>query len=115
MRKRLDDLAADPESQALFDAIDKAGNGFRAVRDDLVLDLLVGGVGNHIPANTPVENCVYYNDAYMGVDECSASGGNGGGEDVDPNEEQEAIEMGLYSASGARNFPGLMFLPLIDK
>ena len=36
VRKRLDELAADPESQALFDAIDKAGNGFRTVRDDLV-------------------------------------------------------------------------------
>jgi methyl-accepting chemotaxis protein len=36
VRKRLDELAADPASQALFDAIDKAGNGFRTVRDDLV-------------------------------------------------------------------------------
>lgn len=36
VRKRLDELAADAESQALFDAIDKAGNGFRTVRDDLV-------------------------------------------------------------------------------
>ena len=36
VRKRLDELAADPESQALFDAIDKSGNGFRTVRDDLV-------------------------------------------------------------------------------
>ena len=36
VRKRLDALAADPQSQALFDAIDKSGNGFRAVRDDLV-------------------------------------------------------------------------------
>ena len=36
VRKRLDELAADSESQALFDAIDKAGNGFRTVRDDLV-------------------------------------------------------------------------------
>jgi len=36
VRKRLDELAADPESQALFDAIGKAGNGFRTVRDDLV-------------------------------------------------------------------------------
>ena len=36
VRKRLDELAGDAESQALFDAIDKAGNGFRTVRDDLV-------------------------------------------------------------------------------
>ncbi|MDH4416086.1 MAG: methyl-accepting chemotaxis protein [Acidovorax sp.] len=36
VRKRLDELAADPESQALFDAIDKTGNSFRTVRDDLV-------------------------------------------------------------------------------
>ncbi|EJE50838.1 methyl-accepting chemotaxis protein [Acidovorax sp. CF316] len=36
VRKRLDELAEDPQSQRLFDAIDKAGNQFRSVRDDLV-------------------------------------------------------------------------------
>ena len=36
VRKRLDELAADPPSQALFDAIDKTGTAFRAVRDELV-------------------------------------------------------------------------------
>ncbi len=36
VRKRLDELAADPESQALFDAIDKTGKDFRTVRDSLV-------------------------------------------------------------------------------
>ncbi len=36
VRKRLDVLADDAASQTLFDAIDKAGNGFRTVRDDLV-------------------------------------------------------------------------------
>ena len=36
VRKHLDVLADDAKSQALFDAIDKAGNTFRSVRDDLV-------------------------------------------------------------------------------
>ena len=36
VRKRLDELAADAESQALSDAIDTAANGFRTVRDDLL-------------------------------------------------------------------------------
>ena len=36
VRKRLDVLAADPDSQRLFDAIDTTGNAFRGARDDLV-------------------------------------------------------------------------------
>ncbi len=36
VRKRLDELADDAQSKALFEAIDKSGNGFRTVRDDLV-------------------------------------------------------------------------------
>jgi len=36
VRKRLDVLAADPQSERLFDAIDAAGNAFRAARDELV-------------------------------------------------------------------------------
>ncbi|KAF1049562.1 MCP four helix bundle domain-containing protein [Xylophilus sp.] len=36
VRKRLDALATDAESQRLFGAIDAAGNAFRGVRDDLV-------------------------------------------------------------------------------
>ena len=36
VRKRLDELAGDPESQALFGAVDKEGEAFRKVRDGLV-------------------------------------------------------------------------------
>ncbi len=36
VRKRLDALATDAESARIFDAIDSAGNGFRAARDELV-------------------------------------------------------------------------------
>lgn len=43
------------------------------IRDEVARCMRIGkdcpgflmAVGNHIPANTPVENCVHYNDAYM--------------------------------------------------